>query len=177
MAERVAGGSFAVGVQKWRREEDCRALLLLLFTSGVLGLCQTLTYYFLWTTSTGTEAWLLNADADMNIIWLMGWSVSLGAGRAALVNYQSFHYAFVKGGSFWLRSSRVQEVGCFKIRPWGNGLIKKTKKQKKEQGIWLISIILRLHFCYCKRSTTWNVKWWTLHALTKCSFVDLAMVQ
>lgn len=117
MTERVTGGSFAVGVQKWRREEDCRTLPLLLFTSGVLGLCQTLTYYFLWTTSTGTEAWLLNADADMNIIWLMGWSVSLGAGRAALINYQSFHYAFVKGGSFWLRSFRVQEVSCFKIRP------------------------------------------------------------
>lgn len=117
MSERVTGGSFAVGVQKWRREEDCRTLLLL-FTSGVLGLCQTLTYYFLWTASTSTEAWLLNADADMNIIWLMGWSVSLGpAGRAALVNYQSFHCAFFKGGSFGLGSFRVQDVRCFKIRP------------------------------------------------------------
>lgn len=96
----MTGGSFAEGVQKWRREEDCRTLLLLLFTSGVLGLCQTLTYYFLWTTSTSAEAWLLNADADMNIIRLMGWSVSLGAAGAALVNYQLFHYAFVKGGSF-----------------------------------------------------------------------------
>lgn len=121
MSECMTGGSFAVGVQKWRREEDCRTLLLLLFTSGVLGLCQTLTYYFLWTASTGTEAWLLNADADMNIIWLMGWSVSSGpAGRAALVNYQSFHYASVQGGSFGLRSFWVQEVSCFQIWPRGH---------------------------------------------------------
>lgn len=111
MSDRVTGGSFAVGVQKRRGEEDCRTLLLLLFTSGVLGLCQTFTYYFLWTASTSSKAWLLNADADMNIIWLMGWSFSLGpTGWAALVNYQSFHYASVTRGSFALRSFRAQEV-------------------------------------------------------------------
>lgn len=108
----MTGGSFAVGVQKWRREEDCRTLLLLLFTSGVLGVCQTLTYYFLGLQAQRTtEAWLLNADADMNIIWLMGRSVSLGpAGRAALVNYQSFHYASVKGGSLGFRSFSASDL-------------------------------------------------------------------
>lgn len=43
---------------------------------------------------TRAEAMLPHPDTDMNIIWLMDWSISVGAGLlAALINYQSLHYA------------------------------------------------------------------------------------
>lgn len=95
---------FAVGVQKRRREEDCRSSPpCALFTSGVLGPCQTLTYCFLQTLSHAHEAVLPHPDTDTEHYLVNGLEYQWLGGLHSLV-ISHFIMLLIIGGSFQPRS-------------------------------------------------------------------------
>lgn len=77
-------------MQKRRRKEDCRSSIYIRCVGSLPDTHLLFSPDFI----TRAEAVLPHPETDMNIIWLMDWSISVGAGRAALINYQSLHYAF-----------------------------------------------------------------------------------